>query len=82
MKGFGPSNGNGVVSGGSGGSEHRYHFPAVDCARFNEATYGALDAPDRGEAVSVAESRISTMGGPPRGTLGGKTLPDDRGGFC
>lgn len=82
MKGFSPSNDNGREGGGSGGGEHRYHFPAVDCARFDEASTGAVDAPERGQAEVVPESKISTMGGPPRGTLGGKMLPDDRGGFC
>jgi hypothetical protein len=81
--GFAPRNDNGRVSGGSAGPEHRYSFPAVDCARHDEARYGSVDEDSRwgGESERVPESEIGTMGRPQRGALGGKSLPDDRGGF-
>lgn len=69
--------------GGGSGDVHRLHFPAADDVRFSDATYGGVDHNSlHGEAEVVPESKINTMnGGQARGTMGGKMLPRDRGGF-
>ena len=74
---------NGRCGGGSAGSEDRYHFPAVDCAHFDDATTGKVStSPHHGEMPErIAASKINTIDGPPRGTTAGKQLAHDRGGF-
>jgi hypothetical protein len=80
-----PCCGNGRISGGSAGSEHRYHYPGVDADRFDDASYGAVDRDNRwgGESEAVPESKANTMDGPGRGSIMGTHYPNDkwRGGF-
>ena len=81
-----PSTGcdNGRCGGGSGGSEHRLHFPAVDSARWDEANVGSSDQDSRwsqGATEHVAASDNNTMASPQRGQISGARLDRDRGGF-
>lgn len=68
--------GNGRNGGGAGGSEDRYHFPAVDEARWNEAKTGKVDRDERwgGEAGTVLGSYANTMAAP-RGKIMGAQGP-------
>ena len=75
---------NGRCGGGTGGKEHRLHFPAVDAARFDEASTGSFDQDSRwsqGESERVAASNINTMDSPTRGQIVGAKLNKWRGGF-
>ena len=63
---------NGRVSGGKAGPEHRYSFPGVDCAKFDEATNGSVDTDSRwGGAAGEVLQAPNTMG-VARGTFVGK----------
>ena len=62
------------------GSEARYHFPAVDDARFDEATAVIeTSGPGSGESCLCPESKINTLGGPARGAVGGASYGCDKG---
>lgn len=79
------SAGNGRYGGGNAGSEHRYHFPAVDDDRFDEAKTGVyVRSSLQGESSTAVGSTINTIDGPPRGTLGGQTynMSWPTHGFC
>jgi hypothetical protein len=80
--GFPTSDGNGRYGGGEAGDEDRFHFPMVDCARWDEAHVGRYDTSPlhAGGSAKVEAADNSTMAGG-RGKLMGASLPDDRGGF-
>ena len=68
------SAGNGRYGGGSGGSEDRYHYPAVDTAQWSEARVGRYDtSPQQGESGQVIGSYVNTMDAP-RGKIMGATI--------
>jgi hypothetical protein len=73
---------NGRYGGGSGGPEHRHHFPAADSARFDEATTGAVvKSAHHGEMPErIPAAKANTMEGG-RGMVAGAKLSHDRGGF-
>jgi hypothetical protein len=66
--------GNGRDGGGQGGSEDRYHFPAVDAAKWDTAKVGRYDtSPQQGEAGQVIGAYVNTMEGG-RGKIMGATI--------
>ena len=72
--------GNNRYSGGSAGSEHKYHFPAVDTARWQDANYGADSSTGMYAATEprYPAAFISTTSGP-RSALEGASLPSGAG---
>lgn len=76
-----PSNDNGRVSGGSGGPEHRYSFPGVDAARWQDATRGSTDTDSRWSgAIGQTLTYPNTMG-VARGTMIGPVVGNATDGF-
>ena len=79
--GTSPSCGNGRVSGGSAGNEHRYSFPSVDCAKWENAPVGVVDVDSRWSGkVGPVLSYPNTMGQPRgkmMGPMGGDASPSD-----
>lgn len=73
------SDGNGRDGGGKGGSEARYQFPSVDCARHDEATPKITGAGKwQGEAGQLVGAYANTMKGTRGQIMGGKG-PGDPG---
>lgn len=74
---------NGRCGGGSAGPENRYHFPAVDAAKWDEATTGRYErSPLHGEAPAQVGAQVNTVQGT-RGELMGASYGADawRRGF-
>ena len=71
----GHSCGNGRCGGGVAGKEHRYKFPAVDDAHWDEAKATMTAAGKwQGESGQVIGAYANTMDGPGRGAIMGDTI--------
>ena len=70
-----PSNGNGRCGGGTGGAEHRYHFPMVDTARWDNASRGTVDTDERWSGAVGQELTYPNTMGVARGTMMGASGP-------
>lgn len=69
---------NGRYGGGAGGKENRYHFPAVDTAKWDQATVGA-DTGSQWQQTGTTRmqaAQTNTMASG-RGVMNGCDYPDN-----
>jgi hypothetical protein len=65
-------------SGGSGGPEHRHHFPAADAMRKEDATRGkVVKSALHGDVPAEPGAMVNTTDGA-RGTIMGASHPNDK----